>query len=185
MTAGQWWGGRAWWSLIPFLTNMQPKVGLHLFILCLYPLPPSISVTVLCGWNLSWTVSMYTCDIGFNAKTGTWKFPVWIKIFSSSCWAPVAHAYNPSYLGSWDQEGCDSRSAWTNSLQELISKTARAKWTGGVAQVVERLLCKCKALRSTAKNNNKKLAQLFNCYIVFHFMNILLCTYKFFCWQTN
>jgi hypothetical protein len=33
-------------------------------------------------------------------------------------------------------------------LQESISQITRAKWTGGVAQAIELLLCKCKALRS-------------------------------------
>jgi hypothetical protein len=31
------------------------------------------------------------------------------------CLAPVAHAYNPSYLGGRDQEGCGSKPAWANS----------------------------------------------------------------------
>jgi hypothetical protein len=35
-----------------------------------------------------------------------------------------------------------------NSLQDPISKITRAKWTAGVAQAVEHLLCKCKALSS-------------------------------------
>jgi hypothetical protein len=39
-------------------------------------------------------------------------------------------------------------------LQETpISKITRAKWTGGVAQVVECLLCKHEALRSTPPQN--------------------------------
>jgi hypothetical protein len=29
--------------------------------------------------------------------------------------------------------------------REFICKTARAKWIGGVAQMVEHLLCKCKS----------------------------------------
>jgi hypothetical protein len=29
---------------------------------------------------------------------------------------PVAHAYNPSSLGGWDQEDCSSRPAQVNSL---------------------------------------------------------------------
>jgi hypothetical protein len=36
------------------------------------------------------------------------------------------------------------RPAWANSSRHLISKITRAKWTGGVAQVVECLLCKRK-----------------------------------------
>jgi hypothetical protein len=38
------------------------------------------------------------------------------------------------------------RLAWANSSREPISKITRARWTGGVAQVVECLLCKCEAL---------------------------------------
>jgi hypothetical protein len=44
-------------------------------------------------------------------------------------------------------------------LKTPISKVTRAKWTGGVAQVVEWLLCKCKALSlnsgPTQKQNKK------------------------------
>jgi hypothetical protein len=60
----------------------------------------------------------------------------------------VAHTYNPRYLGGWDQEDCGSRPAWANSSQNPISKIIRTKWTGGVAQAVEFLLCKCEALNS-------------------------------------
>jgi hypothetical protein len=35
-----------------------------------------------------------------------------------------------------------------NSSGDPISKITRAKWTGGVAEVVESLLCKCEALSS-------------------------------------
>jgi hypothetical protein len=56
----------------------------------------------------------------------------------------------------WDQEDCDSRPAGTNSLQNPISKIARAKWTGGVAHTVECLLCKHKALSSKLLHIFKK-----------------------------
>jgi hypothetical protein len=45
-----------------------------------------------------------------------------------------AHACNPSYLRNRDEEEYDLRPAWANSSQDLISKIARAKWTGGMAQ---------------------------------------------------
>jgi hypothetical protein len=51
------------------------------------------------------------------------------------------------------------RPDWANSSQDPISKIARAKWTGGVAQGVEHLLCKYEALSSNTgatKNKNKK-----------------------------
>jgi hypothetical protein len=31
------------------------------------------------------------------------------------CWEPVAHAYNPSYVGGRDQEDQGSKPAWANS----------------------------------------------------------------------
>jgi hypothetical protein len=57
--------------------------------------------------------------------------------------APVAHASNPSYLEAEDH---GLRPAQANRSQDPISKITRAKWTGGVAQAAERLLCKCEAL---------------------------------------
>jgi hypothetical protein len=47
-------------------------------------------------------------------------------------------------LGGWDPEDWGLRPAWANSSQDPISKITRAKWTGGVAQAMEYLLCKCK-----------------------------------------
>jgi hypothetical protein len=40
------------------------------------------------------------------------------------------------------------RPASANRSQDPISKITRAKWTGGMAQEVENLLYKCKALSS-------------------------------------
>jgi hypothetical protein len=56
-------------------------------------------------------------------------------------WVVVAHAYNPSYLGGWDQEDYGSRPAQVNSSQDPIFKITRVKWTAGMAQAVECLLC--------------------------------------------
>jgi hypothetical protein len=42
-------------------------------------------------------------------------------------WAPVAHSYNPSYMGVLRSGG--SQLSWRDS----ISKVSREKWTGGVA----------------------------------------------------
>jgi hypothetical protein len=56
-----------------------------------------------------------------------------------------SHARNLNYLGGWDREDCSLRSAQEYSSQALISKITRAKWTGGLAQVVEWLLCKYEA----------------------------------------
>jgi hypothetical protein len=43
-----------------------------------------------------------------------------------------------------------------NSSQDPISKITRAKWTGSVAQVVERLLCKCKNPKLRLPSHKKK-----------------------------
>jgi hypothetical protein len=69
----------------------------------------------------------------------------------------VAHACNPSYLGSWDLEDHSLRPTWANSSWYSTSKITRAKWTRGVAQRVERLLCKHGALSSNS--NPTKIKQ--------------------------
>jgi hypothetical protein len=49
----------------------------------------------------------------------------------------VAHSYNPSYSGGRDQEDQGLKPAWTNSLQDPISKKKPSqKRVGGVAQGV-------------------------------------------------
>jgi hypothetical protein len=40
--------------------------------------------------------------------------------------------------------------------RDPISKIIKAKWTGGVAQEVEHLFCKCKALSSNLVPQKKK-----------------------------
>jgi hypothetical protein len=40
--------------------------------------------------------------------------------------------------------------------EDSISRATRAKWTGGVAQVVDHLICKCKALSSNPSLTKKK-----------------------------
>jgi hypothetical protein len=47
-----------------------------------------------------------------------------------------------------------------NSPQDPISKITKAKWTGGVTQAVESLLCKCKALSSNPILTKKKKSPL-------------------------
>jgi hypothetical protein len=51
-------------------------------------------------------------------------------------WAPVAHAYNPSYSGGRDQEDHHSNPILANSSQDPISKISNTKRGGGVAQGV-------------------------------------------------
>jgi hypothetical protein len=48
----------------------------------------------------------------------------------------VAHAYNPSYSGSRDQEDCDLKPAWQIVLETLSQKNPPQKRTGGVGQGV-------------------------------------------------
>jgi hypothetical protein len=51
----------------------------------------------------------------------------------------VAHAYNPNYSGGRDQEdhglGQPGQRVWETPFSKII----RAKWTGGIAQVVSRV----------------------------------------------
>jgi hypothetical protein len=61
--------------------------------------------------------------------------------------------FMPVILVTWDVDGHGLRPAWENSVRDPISKITRAKWTGGVAQVVEYLLCKCKTPCSNQKQN--------------------------------
>jgi hypothetical protein len=60
---------------------------------------------------------------------------------------------NSCHLGGWDLEDQGSRPARGNSS---ISKIPRAKWTGGVVQVLEHLLCKGEALSSNSSIAKKK-----------------------------
>jgi hypothetical protein len=73
----------------------------------------------------------------------------------NKAWKPGTIA-SPVILAAWEAEIRGSGPAQTNSSQDLISKRNRAKWTGGVAQAVERLLCKCTALSSNPSPTKKK-----------------------------
>jgi hypothetical protein len=48
----------------------------------------------------------------------------------------MAHPCNPSYSGGIDQEDCDSKLAWANSLRGPTLKYQSLKTAGGVAQCV-------------------------------------------------
>jgi hypothetical protein len=72
---------------------------------------------------------------------------------------PVAHAYNPSYSGSRDQEDHNSKPAWVNSSQDPILKIPNTKRAGRVAQVVDCLLNKCETLSSNP-NTTKKILKI-------------------------
>jgi hypothetical protein len=69
---------------------------------------------------------------------------------------PVAHACNPA---TWEAEieGITVRGQPGQIVCKTpMSKITRAKWTAGVAQGVECLLCKCKALSSNPSVTKKK-----------------------------
>jgi hypothetical protein len=63
----------------------------------------------------------------------------------------------PVILTTWEAkigwENQSLRPAQANSSQDPISKITREKWTGGVAQAVEYLYCKHKALSSNPSLN--------------------------------
>jgi hypothetical protein len=64
----------------------------------------------------------------------------------------------PVILDIWEDE--IRRIAVEGQLRQIarapISKITRAKWTGGVAQAKEHLLCKCKTLNSNPNPNRIK-----------------------------
>jgi hypothetical protein len=61
--------------------------------------------------------------------------------------------YNPSYLG-----GLITVQGQPGQIvhQTPIYKTATTKWTGGMAQVIEHLLCQCEALSSNPNPRKKE-----------------------------
>jgi hypothetical protein len=98
-------------------------------------------------------------SIIYNSKKWNWSSLKKCHTTINNCvasQAPVTHTYNPSYLGSWDLNR-GSRPAWANGSRDHISKMTRAKWTGGVAQAVECLLCKCKTLTSNPSHIPQKI----------------------------
>jgi hypothetical protein len=60
----------------------------------------------------------------------------------------------PSYLGGWDWEDGGLRPTWEDSLWDLHLQNN--KWTGGVAQMIVCLCCKCEALTSNPSPTQKK-----------------------------
>jgi hypothetical protein len=58
-------------------------------------------------------------------------FPFKLKYYKSP--GAVAHAYNPSYLGGWNQEDHSSRPAWANSSQDphLQNNQSKMDWRCG------------------------------------------------------
>jgi hypothetical protein len=91
--------------------------------------------------------------------------------------APVACTCNPSYLGDLDQEEHSLRPAWVNSLQDHISKITRAKWTGGVAQVIESLLCKNEFKSQSYTKKEMSKSDLLPIFYLVTFFSVLSCLY--------
>jgi hypothetical protein len=54
---------------------------------------------------------------------------------------PLDHTSNPSYLEGWDQEDHGLRPAWAE-FESPDLQNNQSKWTAGVAQALEHLLCK-------------------------------------------
>jgi hypothetical protein len=69
---------------------------------------------------------------------------------------PVTHAFNPSYLGSRDQEDLSLRPALASSSTDFISKITRAKWIGGMTHTGKCALCKNEDLSSNPNPTKKK-----------------------------
>jgi hypothetical protein len=71
--------------------------------------------------------------------------------------ALVAHTCNSSCLGGCNRE--DHGSSQPGQIVHVtpIFKITRAKWTGGVAQVVQRLLCKSEVLSSNSVPQKKEI----------------------------
>jgi hypothetical protein len=69
----------------------------------------------------------------------------------------VAHTCNPSYSEGKDQEDRGLKSAWENSSRDPILKipNTHKKKAGGVAQVVECLPSKYKAMSSNSRMAKK------------------------------
>jgi hypothetical protein len=84
--------------------------------------------------------------------------------------ASVAHPCNLSYLGGWAWEDWGWKPALATSVRDPVSKITRAKWTGGVAQAIQHLLCKCKTPSSNPGPPNKKK----NCFSVPNDMVVLV-----------
>jgi hypothetical protein len=85
------------------------------------------------------------------------------KIWASQ--ESVAHTYNPSCLGGWNQE--DLAQIAQIVLDTPISKHNQSKWSGGVAHAVACLLCKHEALK---KQIGLGVRSLISKYIFFLFL---------------
>jgi hypothetical protein len=89
----------------------------------------------------------------FCSSVGTFKK-------SQPCWAPVAHACNPSYSGGTDQEDRGSKPVQANSSQDpILKKTHHKKRLVEWLKWQEQLLGKCEALISNPSAAPHKKSQ--------------------------
>jgi hypothetical protein len=77
--------------------------------------------------NRSWNLNVATMEMRKRWSERHIRSRNWVS------WAPVAHAYNPSYSGGRDQKDRSLKSARVNSLQTPISKISNTKkgWLNG------------------------------------------------------
>jgi hypothetical protein len=59
-------------------------------------------------------------------------------------------------LGRLRSGGSRFKASFGKQMQDPISKISRAKWTGDIAQAVECLFCKLKALNSNPNSTKKR-----------------------------
>jgi hypothetical protein len=81
-----------------------------------------------------------------------------LTISNRVCHVPMAHTYNPSYLGSRDQVDCSWRRVQATKMRTYLKKNPMKRRAGGVDQVVECLPSKHEAL-SSKPSTKKKVEQ--------------------------
>jgi hypothetical protein len=100
--------------------------------------------SILTIW-LSELLSLHSLNLGTNSKVYSYflKAPILLKALKSrSQWLMLVILVT---LEAENQDDHSSRSAQANSSRDPMSKITTAKWTRGVAQVVEHFLCKPEA----------------------------------------
>jgi hypothetical protein len=80
-------------------------------------------------WLIRWLIGHSNWEFCYHQNSFNYEKLCWSQV-------PVTHFCNPSYLGGWDWEDCNSRSARQIVHKILSPKIEKAKWTGGVAQVI-------------------------------------------------
>jgi hypothetical protein len=120
------------------------------------PLPSALT------WHFSWLLH------GFLTALQTSE-----GLKKSSSWALVAHTCNANYVGGWHQNDWGSRPAQANNSKDIISEITRAKWTGGVAQVVREPALQVQRRVQNPSPTKKKKKKKKNLKYVIHFFRVL------------